>query len=324
MKTVFISIFFTFTLVSVYCQIPTNGLVAHYPFDGNSLDYSGNMYHATPSTISGTPTPTTDFFGNPNSAYYFDGQDDQLHIGVPNAQNFHFNNEFTIAVWIHPDSQKTQNIFRCGGGNSHPYSLGLAATGTYVLKVKTTGASFYDGIFHHSYPTNQWIFMTAIANKDTMSIYANNILLDQIPMSSNTIAYNSFDLILIGSWQQLPSHTFHGKMDEMRIYNRALNAQERTALYNQGVVTSQSNINCPSSSLTVFPNPTQGHLQLDLPKDKEVKSIVVRDLIGKMVLNVQPTTSIAHIDMSSLPNGIYTVSAYFEDDTNLAKQIIKQ
>ena len=46
-----------------------SGLVAHYPFNGNANDESGNANHGT---VNGA-TLTTDRFGNANKAYSFDG-----------------------------------------------------------------------------------------------------------------------------------------------------------------------------------------------------------------------------------------------------------
>ncbi|MBK7031388.1 MAG: hypothetical protein IPH45_20325 [Bacteroidales bacterium] len=58
--------------------IPTNGLSAWYPFNGNANDLSGN---GNDGTVNGA-TLTTDRFGNPNSAYSFNGTTD--FIGINN------------------------------------------------------------------------------------------------------------------------------------------------------------------------------------------------------------------------------------------------
>ena len=50
-------------------QIPTDGLVASYPFNGNANDESGNGLNGTVIDA----IPSVDRFGNPNSAYSFDG-----------------------------------------------------------------------------------------------------------------------------------------------------------------------------------------------------------------------------------------------------------
>ncbi len=54
----------------------TNGLVLYYPFDGNANDASGNGNNGT---VEGA-TLTTDRFGNPNSAYYFNGVNNDILV----------------------------------------------------------------------------------------------------------------------------------------------------------------------------------------------------------------------------------------------------
>lgn len=56
--------------------LPTNGLVAWYPFNGSANDESGNGNNGT---VNGANL-TTDRDGNANSAYDFDGVDDSTHI----------------------------------------------------------------------------------------------------------------------------------------------------------------------------------------------------------------------------------------------------
>ena len=69
-----------FTIVSfgAYAQINLNqGLIAHYPFNGNANDVSGNNINGTVSNA----TLTTDKAGTANSAYYFNGTN--AHILLP-------------------------------------------------------------------------------------------------------------------------------------------------------------------------------------------------------------------------------------------------
>ena len=60
----------TFVLFTAVVHAGINdGLVAYYPFNGNANDMSGSGYNGT---VNGA-TLTTDRFGNPNSAYSFNG-----------------------------------------------------------------------------------------------------------------------------------------------------------------------------------------------------------------------------------------------------------
>jgi hypothetical protein len=73
--------------------LPTNGLVAYYPFNGNANDESGNGNHGM---VYGA-TLTVDRFGNANSAYSFDGMNDYI---VTNYSGILGKNPGTISLWL--------------------------------------------------------------------------------------------------------------------------------------------------------------------------------------------------------------------------------
>ena len=64
--------------LSTIAQVPTNGLIAYWPFNGNANDESGNNINGT---ISGA-TSTTDRFGAANSAYSFNGTNDYPRLCI--------------------------------------------------------------------------------------------------------------------------------------------------------------------------------------------------------------------------------------------------
>src|SRR6185436_8408174 len=73
-----ILVVFLFFFKSSIGQVDLNrGLIAYYPFNGNSNDATGNGHNGTP--LNGVQL-TTDRFGNSNNAYYFDGVDDRITV----------------------------------------------------------------------------------------------------------------------------------------------------------------------------------------------------------------------------------------------------
>ena len=90
------SLVFAFTVMcgGVAGAVPviTNGLVAAYEFTGNANDTSGSGHHGV---VNGA-TLTTDRFGNPNSAYSFDGISDFVSIDA----HISGYSEFTQLAWI--------------------------------------------------------------------------------------------------------------------------------------------------------------------------------------------------------------------------------
>lgn len=86
--TIVITIFTT-----TEAQIPTNGLIAWYPFSGNAKDSSGNGNNATPNNT----ILTTDRFGRANKAYSFNGINDV--IVAPNSSSLNFaNGDYQINI----------------------------------------------------------------------------------------------------------------------------------------------------------------------------------------------------------------------------------
>ena len=67
----------TLLFANTFAQvIPTNGLVAYYPFNGNANDYSLNANNGTVIDA----TLTADRFGNTNSAYQFNGNGSYIYF----------------------------------------------------------------------------------------------------------------------------------------------------------------------------------------------------------------------------------------------------
>src|SRR5271154_1890700 len=83
--------FNAFSQVPAY--VPTDSLLGWWPFTGNANDASGNGNNGT---VHGA-TLTNDRFGNPNSAYSFDGSS---YIDVPESDSLELTNDFTLSAWI--------------------------------------------------------------------------------------------------------------------------------------------------------------------------------------------------------------------------------
>jgi len=87
---------------------------AVYLFSGNANDDSGNNNHGT---IYGA-TLTNDRFGNPGSAYLFDGVDDYIDIG--NGQSLKPQFPLSLSAWINV-MDSDQNFFFCNNFNDGYY-----------------------------------------------------------------------------------------------------------------------------------------------------------------------------------------------------------
>lgn len=81
--------------------VSDNGLVAHYPFNGNANDESGN---GNDGTVYGNVALTTDRFGNANSAYLFTQQTTSFvppdYIEVNDDNSLDFTTAYSISLWF--------------------------------------------------------------------------------------------------------------------------------------------------------------------------------------------------------------------------------
>jgi hypothetical protein len=202
-------------------------LIAYYPFNGNSL----NEVNFENNGIVEGAILTSDIDGFENSAFNFDGIDDLIKINHNDA--FNFSNEFTISALINSEEIKTQHIIRKGasvnGTGRLPYGISLSETGDIVFSVTTENGEIINQARKQGYGINEWYMITGVFKDSKMFLYINGEL-EAFEITNGQITTNS-EALLIGSRLSLPSDTFKGTIDEIRIYNSALNEFEVRELY---------------------------------------------------------------------------------------------
>ena len=201
-----------------------DGLVAYYQFDGNANDVSGNGNHGLER--NGVAL-TSDRFGNPNSAYNFDGIDD--YIEVPDSYSLDGpsnTNEVTISSWV--------NITTLGGdGFPQHYvvdSRGGLGTGftfnvdTELIQVGVQGLDKWgEANFYCTLQTGIWHHVAGTFDGSEFIAYVDGIEIDSIAFIGNILPSNVS--LYIGQRYTF-NERFHGNIDEIRIYNRALSRTE--------------------------------------------------------------------------------------------------
>lgn len=189
------------------------GLIAHYPFTGNANDAIGSLN----GTINGA-TLTFDRFGNPNSAYSFDGVDD--FINTPTLALTQTDN-WSITTWVNASSISgtpmiVQNGFDDGVSACGGYTLGLheGFVGGYLPCVAPL-------ITISPIPANQWVFLSMVRESGVTKFYINGI---QSATTFSQAPNTPFGALTIGSASGI--RFFNGAIDEVKIYNTALTANQ--------------------------------------------------------------------------------------------------
>lgn len=216
-------------LIRNISTLPTDGLIAYYPFNGNANDESGNGYHG----IVNGATLASDRKGNMNSAYYFDGVNDYIQIPfiLLNGES-----EFSICGWVNTDASSVTNntIFGSRGStNNHLIDLRIFSPNTSFRFDVGNGSSVYTVTLNNN-TLGAWIFLALTFTGSTQMKIEN--LSDAISSSGIPSAISSpniNDFFYFGMLDFLAGFYFRGYIDDFRIYNRVLTTEEITALYNE-------------------------------------------------------------------------------------------
>jgi len=222
---------------------PDNGLVAWYPFNGNAQDQSGNGLHGK---VNGA-TLTTDRFGNPESAYHFNGTSDNIEV-VDNPL-IRFSSSFTISLWVMMDNPYIMNYNMTPVGkawesewkNSYVIYTGVWGGGDTMTNAgywsTIAGEDIYSNV---ALNINIWHNITWVMDRavDTGYLYIDGSLVNNKVNSVGNLAYDIHPLtfgcdIHYGSNAEF----FPGKIDDIRLYDRALSPQEVHAIYSEGDTT---------------------------------------------------------------------------------------
>ena len=211
-------------------------LVAYYPFNSNADDESGNGNNGT---IYGA-TLTTDRFGNPNSAYEFDGIDD--YIEVMDSPDLDLTEDFTISIWIYPVEELRWYGYIAKHyhhtNTDHSWMFKIFNDGTPYMEVYDhTGPGNPMIVFPDTVQLNVWTHLAVTYDKSTFSSVAY-INYYQQSVGADTLDILDTDKNLsFGSWEPYLSTTafFYGSIDDIRIYKRVLTGDEIQALYEEGV-----------------------------------------------------------------------------------------
>ena len=202
------------------------GLVAYLPFAGNANDESGNNNDG--KAIG--PVPARDRYGNQGSAFRFDGRDDRIE--VPHSQTLNIRQELSLTAWVFAFSRKSQVILTKGaiatGTQAAPYGISLSRTGDVVFSVRSGQSTAQARV--SGYPLGRWFAVTGSFSQGSMNLYIDGKQVVTQSAEVTTLGANR-EPLLIGTRLGLESSTFDGIIDDIRIYNRALDAAEVSNLY---------------------------------------------------------------------------------------------
>lgn len=183
-------------------------------------------------------------YGSPASGYFGNGAgftSNGGYIQVPHSASLGITQEITIETWIKTNSdtweRPIQKFQTPSGGNVPLY--GISARGDVNLGWGCEFASSSPGIYVYvtdptQYNTGQWYHVVCTGSKlgNYFKVYVGGVQKASASWFSSGDIANEARPLNIGGNRQAPF--FSGMIDEVKIYNRALSAQEIKAEYDIG------------------------------------------------------------------------------------------
>jgi hypothetical protein len=335
MKKKFTTLLLLLVTTTIFAQVPTNGLVAYYPFRGNAIDFTGNGHDGL---VNGAIL-TTDRFNHPNNAYSFDGIDDLIFI--PNSADFNFvGTGFSISLWaylVQPGSSMSCTMVskRDGvPGNTAGFIFDItrqdAPMGSPKVKYQIAGGlnpNLYDNnlislnCWHHLVLTfNALIQETKIYVDDTVRVISNSI--PSFPANNASMFFGHDSLTYSLGY----NYTFNGKLDDIGFYNRAISQLDIDTIYDSfkfAGISENSNHEVINISTFVFNNTLNINTSLETNTTKT--KIEITNILGQVIYNknyaIENNELSEKIDISNFKNGIYIIRLN-SGDNFISKKIV--
>jgi len=235
------------------------GLVGYWAFDENTgttaYDSSregndGTLYDANSTNADGN-TPPQWVSGRFGTALSFDGVDD--YVRVPDSASLDITDGITVSAWVKLNDAIDNDGIVCkklngASPNSESYSLQGSWTndgygelkggypGRALFQIRQQDGNWWVVGDNETTPTGQWIYLVGVADNsnDEIRFYRDADLKNTISVPNLQIQANNAPLHI--GWDGYSSY-FNGTIDEVKIFNRSLTAQEIRAEYLLGLAS---------------------------------------------------------------------------------------
>ncbi|MCB0549792.1 MAG: gliding motility-associated C-terminal domain-containing protein [Phaeodactylibacter sp.] len=209
----------------------TIGLVAYYTLDSIYRDVTGNT--ANTGTPAGGPYFTC---GAERDALFLDGQDDEVVI-LSGPVNDEFDDEdVTVSLYIKPaGGDGTQYVLSkrspsCFGGNEFYIRYVPSSRTVNAVLLETPDKSVF--LSHQLKNTACWQHIAVVREGGRARLYINGERVQLLTTANRLDIFNDGNLTIGNSdCKTATEKPFRGLVDELRVYNRALDDKEIRELY---------------------------------------------------------------------------------------------
>jgi len=297
---------------SLPSYVPSNGIIAWWPFNGNANDESGKGNNGT---LYGA-TLTQDRLNQTNKAFNFTSDS----ILISNTNNFKLS-KFTVSGWFKTSSSteaEYHTLFNHFAGNSGSYTgywLGVWSgkanlfLGSGTDEIDITGPKLVND--------GNWHLITGIYDGSAGSVYLDGVLagksnFSMILKSEQTVIGNNFN-----------NEDFEGDLDDIGVWDRVLTQQEITNLFTGGNAANKGILR--PDAIRISPNPTNDLITIDLGHMDNVSEYELKifNAVGQEVLSSGFEKHLSNYSIGHLPHGVYYLKVMNDSEVVSIQKVIK-
>ena len=307
-KTLLLFLFGIFNLILTAQVNLDQGLVAHYPFDGNANDMSTNAIDGTPYNA----VYSTGVYGVPNTSILFNGSDTSYTDCGPDNRGI--TDTIAIAVFVRTTFGGIGDIVsKYDPGSDEGYHFQISLGQIRLAGRDGSGAYRQTGFSSTFINDSSWHHILGVVQGNTWLLYVDCNL--EGAQSNATVNPDISSIAELGIGKDVFSNQkfLDCEVDEVRIYNRPLTADERDSLCATAVFASTEDLPEPSYHLNVYPNPANDKIAITAASTLENSTIEIFDLMGRRVLIEEHPNSTAILDIEHLVNGNYLIKITDQD-----------
>ncbi len=269
------------------------------------------------------PIRTTDkdcYCSDMNSQYGDCGQlrfegSNQVKVEFNSEQDIFANNHFTFEAFIESDVNQSHKptiisnlIENPTTGPSHlGYWFGLNPSGKLAFRIKNqtyiaSDQDLRDGQCHH---------VAVVRSNNNILFYIDGVLYDNGYSTHQTLRNLNEVGPRIGYSMGVPNSAFHGKIDELNIWKRALAQNEITGFMEmrkayQGAIDAEEEVVESKLIEAIYPNPASQLLWVHVNEHTNARVEII-DLEGNLIKEINLKSDKDSVDVSSLSNGMYII-----------------
>lgn len=215
------------------------GRVGHYTL--NNLQGKGKnkteVHDSSPENNHGTNhgAEVVKGGGNVGNAFEFDGIDD--HVKIPDDSSLDITDALTVAAWVKAPTQEdfARVISRERSGvGKRQYNLGFDASGTKPRTIVDTTGANGEEVVGPGVADDSWHHLATTFDADgELLLYVDGDEVDATAVDSPLVSVDVS--VTLGAPSHVPEKDWYaGRLDEARIYDRVLSADEIEILASMG------------------------------------------------------------------------------------------